>query len=134
MAITLLAAVVPLGALAAPGHSKSVMLHPTAAYKGKKAFAHVMAHATLRYTKSDVFIKLVTDGLPKPSTLGEKAYVLFATDGAMTERVGTLHITGNMGGVSGELMMTKVQDLSLYAVPSATEKHAMGKKVLTAMV
>lgn len=136
IAIALLGVLAPSGiASAAPApKSMSVTLHAAGKVKGRMAFAHVMASARLRYTKHDVFITLTTDNLPKPSTLGERAYVLFASNGGMTERVGALRANGAMSGVSGQVMMTRVQDLYVYAVGSPTAMHPMGVEVLAAMV
>ena len=133
--LALLAAAVPTGALAAPsGKTMSVALHVTAQFKSRPAFAHAMASARLRYTKSDVYITLTADNLPSPTTLGKRVYALYASDGAMTEKVGVLHTSGNMAGVSGELMMTRVQDLYVYAQGSPNLKRAGGVEVLTARV
>ncbi|MCA1596947.1 MAG: hypothetical protein LC772_11060 [Chloroflexi bacterium] len=132
--LTLLAAVLPAGVRAAPSASPtSVLLHATSHVKGKMAFRHVMAAATLRYTKGDVFIKLTTDNLPNAGTLGQRVYVLYASDGGMTDRVGALHVHGAMAGVSGEVMMTRVQHLSVYAEASPNNKRPSGVLVLSGM-
>jgi len=126
-----------LNVLASGAHvhkNMSMMLHVTAPFKGKMMFKHVTATAKLRYTAHDVFVTVTTDNLPKPAQLGERAYAVFATDGAMADRVGFLHMSGNMASVKGQVMMTKVQDIYVWAVGSMTEKHQMGKKVLGAMV
>jgi hypothetical protein len=134
--IAALALAVPASVLAASPHAanKTAMLHVTSKFKSKAGFMHVMASAKLHYTKGDVSIKLTTDGLPKPATLGKKFYVLFATDGAMADRVGVLHISGNMAGASGMVMMNKVQDLNVYATSSMSVKHPQGTLVLSGMV
>lgn len=133
--LALLAAAVPTGALAAPSaRTTSVVLHVTSQFKSRAAFAHAMASAKLRFTKSDVYITLTADNLPSPATLGKRVYTLYASDGAMTEKVGVLHASGNMAGVSGELMMTRVHDLYVYAQSGPNVKRAGGVEILTAMV
>ncbi|GAC1322608.1 MAG: hypothetical protein NVS2B16_13170 [Chloroflexota bacterium] len=138
IAIALLGALAPITAASAhassTGKARSVTLHTVSKFKGKPAFAHIMASATLRYTKNDVFIKLTTDNLPNPKTLGQRVYMLFASNGTMVERVGALKTSGNMAGVSGQVMMTRVQDLYVYAVSSTGTRHPMGVEVLSAMV
>jgi len=136
LCLALLAAALPASVLAAPSTAttKSVVLHVTTQFKARPAFAHAMASATLRYTKGDVFIRLTTDNLPSPRTLGKVVYALFASNGGMTDKVGVLHASGNMAGVSGQVMMTKIQDLYVYAQSAASVKRAAGTQVLSAMV
>jgi hypothetical protein len=109
-------------------------LHVVNAFKSKPAFAHAMAGAKLRYAKGDVYITVTADNLPKVSSLGKRAYVVYASDGAMTDRVGALKVSGHMAAVKGEVMMTKVSDIYVYAESSATNKHPHGIEVLSAMV
>ena len=136
MVIAALALALPAGVLAANGHAanRTAMLHVTSQLKSKTAFMHVMATAKLHYTKGDVSIKLTADGLPRPAALGKKFYILFATDGAMADRVGVLHISGHMAGASGMVMMNRVQDLNVYATNTMTAKHPQGTLVLSGMV
>src|SRR5579884_1606288 len=133
LALAFLASALPTGVLAAgaphpSGKSMHVALHVTSKFKKRAIFMHVMATAKIRTTKTDAFITVTTDGLPKPSVLGERAYAVFATDGSMADRVGFLHMNGSMGAVKGEVMMAKVTDIYVYAVPSMSVKHPMGKK------
>jgi hypothetical protein len=136
LALTSLLTLIPLGsALAAPSSMAThATLHVTKQFKSRPAFAHAMASAKLRYTKGDVFITVTADNLPKVSSLGKRAYVVYASDGAMTDRVGALKIAGNMASVKGEVMMTKVSDIYVYAESSAANKHPHGTEVLAAMV
>lgn len=136
IALLSLAALAPIGsAWAAPsGMATHATFHVVKAYKSNTAFAHAMAGAKLRYTKGDVFITVTADNLPKVSSLGKRAYVVYASDGAMTDRVGALHVSGNMASVKGEVMMTKVADIYVYAESSAANKHPHGIQVLSAMV
>ncbi|MGH2444133.1 MAG: hypothetical protein ACRDFX_13340 [Chloroflexota bacterium] len=136
LALGAIALAMPLGAaLAAPAHKPThAVLHVVMPYKHRMPFKHVMASAKLRYTKGDVFIKITTDGLPNVHSLGKKAYVVFASDGAMTDRVGALKVAGNMAGVSGEVMMTKIKDLYIYAVGNRNAKHPQGHKIAAAML
>ena len=135
LALILLAGLVPVTALAAgPPATMSATLQVTGKFKANMGFKHVTASAKVRYAKGDAYITLTTDNLPRATTIGEKAYVLFAADGNMKDRVGALHGSGMMAGVTGEVMMAKVQDLYVYATPSMNTMHAMGKLVLSGMV
>ena len=128
------AAIVPLGAAhAAPSHV-AVTLHPTAKLKSNAHFMHAMGTAKVRYAKGDAYINLTVENLPMPSSVGKRAYVLYASDGAMIDRVGALHISGHMAGINGEVMMARVQDLYVYAESNAQNKHPHGTLVLSAMV
>jgi len=95
---------------------------------------HVMGSAKLTYAMHDVTVKVTVDGLPAASMLGGKTYVVFAGDGSMTDRVGQLKMTGSMAGVTATVMMTKVQDLYVYAVKSTRAAHPTGTLVLSGMV
>jgi len=136
LALIALVALVPIGsAWAAPSNMAThATLRVVKAYKSNSAFTHAMATAKLRYTKGDVFITVTADNLPKVSSLGKRAYVVYASDGAMTDRVGALHVSGNMATVKGEVMMTKVADIYVYAESSMANKHPHGVEVLAAMV
>lgn len=133
--IAVLALSLPAVALAAhPARTGHAVLHPAGSFQHSTMAMHVMASAKLKYVGADVTITLTADNLPAPRTLGAKAYVLFATDGGMTERVGTLMAHGAMASASGMVMMTKVQDLYVYAEPHPNRKRPNGKKVLAGMV
>jgi hypothetical protein len=138
VAVTLasLVALVPLGsAWAAPSSMAThATLHVVSAYKSKAAFAHAMASAKLRYSNGDVFITVTADHLPSAASVGKRAYVVYASDGAMTDRVGALKFSGAVAKVTGEVMMTKVADIYVYAESSAQNKHPHGIEVLAAMV
>lgn len=132
-----LAALIPLGTLAAPATAKptSVKLVLSKRLMHSTAFMHVTGTARLHWTRGDVSIKLTTDGLPPASKLGKRVYVLFASDGAMTDRVGALTRHGMMAGASGMVMMTKIADLYVYAVNAANAKRpGNGVLVLSAMI
>jgi hypothetical protein len=63
------------------------------------------------------------------------AYILWATDGGMKEKVGLVKVNkSNMAGLKGEVMMTKVQDLVVTAENSTTVTKPHGKVVLSGMV
>jgi hypothetical protein len=136
LTVSALLALVPLGSVwAAPsGMATHATFHVVKAYKSNAGFAHAMASAKLRYTKGDVFITVTADNLPKVSALGKRAYVVYASDGAMSDRVGALKVSGNMATVKGEVMMTKVADIYIYAESNALNKHPHGIEVLSAMV
>jgi hypothetical protein len=125
----------PGGVLAAsPAMGTHATLNVVKPFKTDMAFKHAMAGATLHYTKGDVTIKVTADNLPKPSTLRKAAYVVFATDGSMSARVGTLKLSGNMAAVTGQVMMTKVQDIYIYAETTPNAKHPNGLRVMAGMV
>jgi hypothetical protein len=128
LAVLALAALLPLSAHAAPrmGHAT---LHSSIKNMG---FPRVMATATLTYAKPDVTISFHASHLPRPSVLHEKVYVLWATDGAMKDRVGVLTVSRGAGMLTGKVMMSKVVDLVVTANKTATAK--MGKTVLSGMV
>lgn len=136
LAIAALALIVPVGiAAAAPRHmGTKAVFHVSIKFMHRASFTHAMGSATLRYTRGDVFIKVTTDHLPRPSILGKRAYVVFATDGAMSDRVGALKYSGSVAGVKGEVMMTKVRDLYVYATRKVNDKRPSGTLVLSAMV
>ncbi|MDQ2744530.1 MAG: hypothetical protein M3Z66_19865 [Chloroflexota bacterium] len=138
LALAALAAVVPLGAahaapVASPNHA---VLHVVTPYKGRTPFMHVMASAKLKQISGhDIKVTLTTDNLPKASTFGKRVFVLFASDGAMTDRVGALTAHGAMAGTSGVVMMSKIQDLYVYAEGSPAAKHpGKGVEVLAGMI
>lgn len=135
LALAMLLAALPTLVLAAPtaATSKSVVLHVSSQFKANAAFKHVMASAKLRFTGQDVYINLQTDNLPAPRTLGRSVYALYVSDGAMTEKVGVLHGSGAMSGLTGQVMMARIQDLYVYAQRSAGQKRG-GVLVLSAMV
>jgi hypothetical protein len=129
-----LVATIPAGVLAAtPASMSHVVLNVVKPYKASAAWKHVMASATLAYSKGDVTIKLTADNLPMASALGKHVYVLFAVDGKMWDHVGKLKISGHMASVKGMVMMTKVTDLYVYA-QAADGMHHSGVEVLAAMV
>jgi hypothetical protein len=135
-ALASVVAVIPLGSTwAAPS---AMGTHATfqvvKAFKTNAAFAHAMASAKLRYSGGDVYITVTADHLPSPSKLGKRAYVVYASDGAMTDRVGQLKVSGAVAKVTGEVMMTKVADIYVYAESSPANKHPHGTEVLAAMV
>ena len=137
LAFAALAFLLPLTALAAHPQSKtSAVFHVSSKFMHKASWMHVMGSAKLRYTKSDAYISVTTDNLPMASTLGKRVYVVFASDGAMTDKVGALKIHGMMGGVTNAMvMMSKVADLYIYAEGSASVKQpGKGVLVLSAMV
>lgn len=135
LCIAALAALVPLSASAANMKPTSVKLHLSNRFMHTKAIMHSTGTAKLHWTKGDIGIKLTTDGLPAASQFGKRAYVLFATDGHMTTRVGALTAHGMMAGTSGMVMMTKLSDLYLYAESSAdAKKPGNGVLVMSAMV
>ena len=127
-------AAIPTHAAGQKNMTKSVMLHVTKSFMGKAAFKHVMASARLDYMGNDVSINLSANNLPMPSAVGARAYVLFASDGVITDRVGMLHVTGHMAGVKAQVMMSKIADLYVYAVKSPAAKHPQGQEILSAMV
>jgi len=128
------AALVPLGATHAASSHVAVILHPAAQFKSNAHFMHVMGTAKVRYAKGDAYINLTVNNLPMAASIGKRAYVLYAGDGAMTDRVGALHLSGHMAGVNGEVMMAKVQNLYVYAESNAQDMHPHGTLVLSAMV
>ncbi len=138
LALAALAAVIPLGAAhAAPAASRNhAVLHVVTPYKGRASFMHVMASAKLKQISGhDIKVTLTTDNLPKASTFGKRVYVLFASDGAMTDRVGALTTHGAMAGAVGVVMMSKIQDLYVYAEGSPAAKHpGTGVEVLAGMI
>lgn len=127
---------VPAAAFAAPAHAKPMhaTLQVTAAFKHKASFMHVMASAKFSYTKHDTVIELTTEGLPPARKLGAKAYVLFVSDGAMKDRAGELMAAGKMASCKHTVMMTKIQDVYLYASKHPGMTRPNGKLVLSGMV
>jgi hypothetical protein len=117
----------------APRTMNHFTLHLAKRFQHETMFMHVMASGTIRYQNGDAFVRLTTDGLPRPSQLGKSVYVLYASDMGMADKVAVLHISGMMAGARGEVMMSKVTDLYVYAQKSATP-HPHGVLVLTAMV
>lgn len=115
----------------APTHA---ILHVGSAVKSKAAFRHVMGSVKLRYTKHDVFVTITADNLPSASSLGKHAYVVYVSDGAMTDRLGVLKAHGAMSGITGQVMMTKVTDVYVYAESNGANKRHHGIEVLGAMV
>ena len=137
IALAALAFLLPLSALAAhPASKTSAVFHVSSKFMHKASWMHVMGSAKLRYTKADTFVTITADNLPKASTLGKRVYVVFASDGAMTDKAGVLKATGNMATLKNAmLMMTKVADLYIYAEGSSSVKQpGKGIQVLSAMV
>jgi hypothetical protein len=136
VAATPFAASSPYAAHAASPRAKSmsVMLHVTKAFKHRAMFMHAMASGKIKMAGHDATVSVTTENLPMPAIVGEHAYAVFATDGAMSERVGFLHMNGHMGAVKGMVMMSRITDIDIWAVASMSEKHPMGKKVFSGMV
>src|SRR5690242_16356725 len=109
LALAALAALIPLGGTwAAPSSMAThATLRVVKAYKSKASFAHAMASAKLRYSNGDVTITVTADHLPSAASVGKRAYVVYASDGAMTDRVGALKFSGPVAKVTGQVMMTK---------------------------
>ena len=129
-----LAVAIPAGALASgPAAMNHVVLNVVKPYKTNPTWKHAIASATLTYSKGDVTIKLTAENLPMPSALGKHVYILFAVDGKMWDRVGMLTTSGHMSSVKGQVMMSKVTDLYVYAQAMST-KRPSGTEVLAAMV
>ena len=132
-----LACMVPLSAFAAhPAAANKATFHVSSKFMHRSAWMHVMGSATLKYTKNDASVTVTTTSLPAASTLGKSVYVLFASDGSMTSRVGALKVSGKMAGLKNAMvMMSKIKDLYIYAEPSAgVKKPGNGTLVLSAMV
>lgn len=131
LVIPLLVLALPWAVSAAPAaKTSSVMLHSPLKTMG---FNKAMASATLKYTKHDVTVSLHANRLPSPHVLKEHAYVLWATDGGMKDRVGALKMQGMTASIMGSVMMTKVQDLVVTAESSKTVARPHGKVVLSGM-
>jgi hypothetical protein len=132
LALTVLGFALPVSVFAAPAGAPSrVVLHSPIKAMG---FNHAMASATVRYTKADAFINFTAVRLPSPHVLHKMAYILWATDGAMKEKVGLLKVHNMMSTLKGEVMMRKVQDLVVTAEDSPTVTRPNGKVVLSGMV
>jgi hypothetical protein len=132
-----LAGLVPLSAFAAPAAAKptSVKLQLSSKLMHSKLLMHATGSAKLHWTKGDVTIKVTTDGLPSASKLGKRVYVVFASDGAMWDRVGALKMSGMMAGASGMVMLSKITDLWIYAEGAPNvKKPGNGILVMSAMV
>jgi hypothetical protein len=121
----------PITAHAAPMKATLMLAKP---YKKNMHFAHTMASATVTYKGHNATIKLTAENLPMPSAINQKVYVVWATDGSMKDRAGTLMVHGKMASLKATVMMTKVQDIVVTAEHSAMPAHPMGPTVLTGMV
>lgn len=119
-----------------PAHAAAMKatLAVASAYKHNMNFAHTMASATVTYKGHNATIKLTAENLPMPSVVKQKVYVVWATDGAMKDRAGTLMVHGKMASLKATVMMTKVQDIVVTAEKSSMPKHPMGPTVLSGMV
>jgi hypothetical protein len=133
LALAVLGLALPISAFAAPAAATmKVVLHSPIKEMG---FQRVMASATVRQTKADAFVNFTAEHLPSPHVLHAMAYILWATDGGMKEKVGLVKVNkSNMAGLKGEVMMTKVQDLVVTAENSTTVTKPHGKVVLSGMV
>ena len=128
-----------LGATAAlaaspPRVMQHAILRVAAPYKHNMRFAHVMASATLRHAKMDIYINVTTDNLPAPMLLHKRYYVVWAANGAKREALGTLKIHGNMAGLKSRTMMRVVQDIVISAENSSAPSKSTGPIVLSGMV
>jgi hypothetical protein len=136
-ALAALAGLVPLSAFAAQTSAKptSVRLTLSSKLMHTKSIMHATGKAKLHWSKGDVTITVTTDGLPSATTLGKRAYVIFASDGTMWDRVGALKRSGMMAGGSGMVMMSKITDLWIYAENAANvKKPGNGVLVMSAMI
>ena len=137
IALVALAGLVPLSAFAAHVSAKptSVRLTLSSKLMHSKAIMHATGNAKLHWTKGDVTVAVTTDGLPSAKTLGRRVYVIFASDGAMWDRVGALKLSGMMAAGSGMVMMSKITDLWIYAENAANvKKPGTGVLVMSAMI
>lgn len=135
--LAVFALLLPSAALAAPTHAPKMqhaVLHAAGKYKHDMRFAHAMASAALTSGKMDITINVTTNNLPAPSALGEKAYVVWITNGTQRQSVGMLKVHGAMAALKTSTMWHTVQDLIITAEPSVHDMHPMGPVVLTGMV
>lgn len=130
LAVVTLAATIPLTANAATKMGHVTFRSPLHTMEFRK----VIATATLTYKKQDTAIAFHASRLPSPSVLHKKVYVLWATDGGMKDKVGSIMIEKNgTATLMGSVMMTKITDLVVKAAKSASST-AKGETVLSGMV
>lgn len=139
LGVGIMALAVPLGSQSLaplPVHAApmKVTLKVAKAYKKNMHFAHTMASATVTYKGHNATIKLTAENLPMPSVIKQMDYVVWATDGGMKDRAGTLMVHGKMASLKATVMMTRIQDIIVTAERSAMPTHPMGPTILSGMV
>ena len=123
-----------LGLTGAVSHAAPMMvtLHPATMHNME--IAHASATASITYLAHDVDIALHAKKLPALSSLHESVYVVWLVNGSHWIRAGSFMSHGGKGTWMGMPMVTKFNQIAVYAQKSASSARPTGVKVLAGMV